>query len=79
MVFRRKSRLDGEGELADFLQETPELRRRREAHGSIRIQEGEPPSFAADLHHSIVVSINGESFRRSSSLLWAADSVLRSM
>ena len=33
-----------------------------------RVQEGEPPSFAADLHHSIIVSFDGESFRRSSSL-----------
>jgi hypothetical protein len=30
--------------LADFLKNAPELRRRREAHGSIRIQEGEPHS-----------------------------------
>src|SRR5271155_1568617 len=31
--------------LADFLEEAPELWRRCEPHGSIRIQEGEPPSF----------------------------------
>jgi hypothetical protein len=41
----------------------PELWRRRGAQGSIRIQEGEPTSFAADLHHWIIVSINGEFFR----------------
>jgi len=53
----------GETNLADFFQDAPELWRRREAHGSIRIQEGEPPSPAAILHHSIIVSINGESLR----------------
>ena len=41
---------------AEFLEDAPEFWRRREAHGSIRIQEEEAPSFAADLHHSIIVS-----------------------
>jgi hypothetical protein len=35
----------GKTNLVDFLQDAPELWRRREAHGSLRIQEGEPPSF----------------------------------
>ena len=33
--------------LADFLQKAPEFWRWRETHGSIRIQEGEPPSSGA--------------------------------
>ena len=36
-----------ESEGAAFLEDAAELWRRREANGSIRIQEGEPPSFGA--------------------------------
>ena len=35
---------------ADFLQDAQELWRRREAHGSIRIQEGEPPRLQHMTH-----------------------------
>jgi len=44
-VERWRCWLIGEAQLADFLQNVPELWLWLEAHGSIRVQEGEPPSF----------------------------------
>src|SRR6516165_10791162 len=45
----------GEPRFADLLEYTPHSRRRRQADGSIRVQEGEPSATAA--HVLIVVEI----------------------
>jgi hypothetical protein len=39
-------RLSGDAQLPNVLQHPPEAGVRGKAHGSIRVQEGEPPQFA---------------------------------